>query len=179
MHARRTHHRRALSGRGTDPAGRFFAPGELRLALLTLIVERPGHGYELMTRLEKRFDGAYRASAGAVYPTLQQLEDEGLVRIEPDGGRKVHHATEAGRAEARERAGEADRIWTRAAARGEWGPLRDPYAAEIVAPALRLVKAAVATIVRAHGDPEVVDEVRDILDDARRRLKQLDRRRRR
>lgn len=171
------HKRRARAG-GPDPAaGRFFGPGELRLALLTLVAERPGHGYDLMTRLEERFDGAYRASAGAVYPTLQQLEDEGLVRVEPAGGRKVHHVTAAGAAEARRRTDEADRIWTRAAARGEWGTLRDPDAAEILVPAMRLIKTAVAVIVRSHRDPVVVDEVRDILDDARRRLKELKHRR--
>jgi DNA-binding PadR family transcriptional regulator len=167
----------ARRGRRTDggpaPTGRFFGPGELRLALLCLIDEQPGHGYELMNRLEDRFAGAYQASAGAIYPTLQLIDDEGLVRIEPDGGRKVFHITGEGRAEVRARAREADRIWARAAARGEWGLLRDPNAAEIVAPALRLFKAAVGCIVRAHGDPQVVDRVREVLDDARREIKQI------
>jgi DNA-binding PadR family transcriptional regulator len=157
------------------PGGRFFGAGELRLALLALIAERPGHGYELMARLESRFNGAYQASAGAVYPTLQQLGDEGMVTVEADGGRKVHHATAAGRAEVAEQALLIDRIWSRASARGEWGMLRDPHAAEIVAPALRLVKAAVATIVRAHGDPAVVERVRRLLDDSRQELKQIGR----
>lgn len=126
-----------------------------------------------MTRLEERFAGAYKASAGAIYPTLQQVDDEGLVSIEQDGGRKVFHITPDGRAEVRSRAREADRIWARAAQRGEWGMLRDPHAAEIVAPALRLFKAAVSCIVRAHGDPAVVDRVRDVLDNARREMKEI------
>ncbi|WP_331766896.1 hypothetical protein [Embleya sp. NBC_00896] len=54
--------------------------------------------------------------------------------------------------------------------------LRDPNAAEIVTPALRLMKAAVATIVRAHGDPAVVEQVRAVLENARRELKAMDRR---
>src|SRR5688572_30705007 len=93
--------RRALGliPNGLVPTGRFFATGELRLALLALITERAGHGYDLMTRLEARFDGAYEASAGAIYPTLQQLEDEGLVRLEVAGGRKVYHITDVGRRE--------------------------------------------------------------------------------
>jgi DNA-binding PadR family transcriptional regulator len=59
--------------------GRFFGPGEVRLALLSLVAEAPSHGYELMKKLEERSAGVYRASAGTVYPTLQQLEDEGLI----------------------------------------------------------------------------------------------------
>lgn len=60
-------------------ASRFFAPGEVRLAILSLVAERPCHGYYLMKLLAERSGGVYRASAGAIYPTLQELEDEGLV----------------------------------------------------------------------------------------------------
>jgi DNA-binding PadR family transcriptional regulator len=161
------------------PAGRFFGSGELRLALLALIAERAGHGYDLMHRLEARFDGAYEASAGAIYPTLQQLEDEGLVRLEVAGGRKVYHITEGGRGEVAATTEVVDEIWARAARRGEWGPVRHPDAAEIVAPAMRLMKAAVKAVVHARGNPEVIDRIRSIVDDARRQIEHLDRRRRR
>jgi DNA-binding PadR family transcriptional regulator len=77
---------------------RFFGPGEVRLALLSLMSETPMHGYELMKRLEERSGGVYRASAGTVYPTLQQLEDEGLVTSESREGKRVYSLTEAGRA---------------------------------------------------------------------------------
>lgn len=159
--------------------GRFFGPGELRLALLALLSEQAGHGYDLMGRLEQRFDGAYQASAGSIYPTLQQLEDEGLVQVDATGGRKVFHLAEAGHSEVSARQAEIERLWSRAAWRGEWGALRDPHAAEIVGPALRLVKAAVKTIVHAHGDPRVADEVRMILTDARHSIERMDRRRKR
>jgi DNA-binding PadR family transcriptional regulator len=169
--------RRVFGQWGAGPGGRFFAPGELRLALLALIVERPGHGYELMSRLEDRFDGVYQASAGAVYPTLAQLEDEGLIRLEVEEGRKVYHATDAGVHEVTAQRERIEQIWARAASRGEWGVFREPEAAEIVAPALRMVKAAIKAIVHAHGDPGVVDQVRTILDDARQQIERLDRRR--
>jgi len=173
--------RRALGLRpdGLVPSGRFFATGELRLALLALIAERAGHGYDLMNRLEARFDGAYEASAGAIYPTLQQLEDEGLVRLEAAGGRKVYHLTEDGRREVTSRTATVEEIWARAARRGEWGAVRHPDAAEIVAPAMRLMKAAVKAVVHARGDPEVIDRIRSIVDDARRQIEGVDRRRRR
>jgi DNA-binding PadR family transcriptional regulator len=164
---------------GLGPTGRFFAPGELRLALLALITERAGHGYDLMNRLEARFDGAYEASAGAVYPTLQQLEDEGLVRLESGEGRKVYHITEPGQREVEAHASTVEEIWTRAARRGEWGALRHPDAAEIVGPTMRLMKAAVKAVVHARGQPEVIDRIRSIVDDARRQIESVDRRRRR
>lgn len=166
--------RRSADIGGPAPgSGRFFGPGELRLALLALIAEQPGHGYELMSRLEDRCGGAYRPSAGAVYPTLQQLEDEGLVRLEIDSGRKVFHATEAGRAEVTAHEEEIDRIWARATERGEWGMFRDPDAAEIIGPALRLFKTAVSAVVHSHGDPAVIDRVRDVLAAATRELQDL------
>ena len=54
-----------------------FRGGEVRLALLSLLDQAPGHGYDLMKRLEERSGGMYQASAGTVYPVLQRLEDEG------------------------------------------------------------------------------------------------------
>ncbi|WP_327140097.1 PadR family transcriptional regulator [Nocardia sp. NBC_01327] len=159
---------------GFEPSsGRFFGAGELRWALLALIAEQPGHGYELMSRLEKRCGGAYRPSAGAVYPTLQQLEDEGLTTLEIDSGRKVFHISATGRAEVDQHLGEIDRIWARADERGQWGLFRDPDAAEIIGPALRLFKTAVSAVVHSHGDPAVIDQVRGILADTTRELQQV------
>jgi DNA-binding PadR family transcriptional regulator len=87
--------------RGRRRFGRFFEHGDLRFVVLALLEERPRHGYELMKELEDRTGGAYRPSPGVVYPTLAMLEDEGLIRPvdNPEGGRKLFEATEAGRAE--------------------------------------------------------------------------------
>src|SRR5207302_11203417 len=81
------------------PGGRFFGPGETRLALLSLLGEGPSHGYELMTKLEERCGGVYQASAGTIYPTLQQLEDQGLARAERVEGKKVYAITPVGERE--------------------------------------------------------------------------------
>src|SRR5258708_10210876 len=78
---------------------RFFGPGEVRLALLSLIAEAPKHGYELMRQLEERSGGIYTASAGTVYPTLQQLEDEGLIVSDSQEGQRVFRIADSGRAE--------------------------------------------------------------------------------
>ena len=83
-----------------------FSHGRLRLYLLKLLDDGPKHGYELIRLLEERFLGLYAPSAGTIYPRLQRLEAEGLVRHTAAGGRKVYEITEAGRAELRQRADE-------------------------------------------------------------------------
>ena len=66
--------------RRTKRRGRMFGTGELRLALLALINEEPRHGYELIKAIEEMTGGAYAPSPGAVYPTLQMLEEEGQIK---------------------------------------------------------------------------------------------------
>jgi DNA-binding PadR family transcriptional regulator len=72
--------------------------GDVRSALLLLLAEQPMHGYQLMQAVAERTGGAWRLSPGAVYPTIAQLEDEGLVQVSAEGGRKLVTLTEAGRA---------------------------------------------------------------------------------
>ena len=80
-------------GRGPR-AGR----GDVRAAILALLAEEPMHGYQIMRELGERSGGVWRPSPGSIYPTLQQLEDEELVRPETgDGGRRVFALTDAGR----------------------------------------------------------------------------------
>jgi DNA-binding PadR family transcriptional regulator len=85
-------HGRGRGGRGRRP--------NVRAAVLALLNERPMHGYEMITELETRTGGIWRPSPGSVYPTLQMLEDEGLIVSEEAGGRKRFTLTDAGRAEA-------------------------------------------------------------------------------
>jgi len=54
-----------------------------------------------MGRLEARSGGMWRPSPGSVYPTLQLLEDEGLVHAEERDGTRVYDLTDAGRGEGR------------------------------------------------------------------------------
>ena len=89
-------------GRGRGRRGR----GDVRAAILALLAERPMHGYEMIQELEARTGGVWRPSPGSVYPTLQLLEDEGLIAGEEGEGRRRFTLTDAGRAEA-ERQGQA------------------------------------------------------------------------
>ena len=71
--------------------------GAVRVAVLLLLAEESMHGYQLMQTIAERTDGAWSPSPGAIYPPLNQLEDEGLVHIDTSGGRKEVSLTEAGR----------------------------------------------------------------------------------
>ena len=85
--------------------------GDIRTAVLAVLAEGPGHGYDLMSRLENKSDGAWRPSAGSVYPTLQQLEDEGLATSAETEGKRVYTITADGAAEAARRIEEAGEPW--------------------------------------------------------------------
>ncbi len=74
--------------------------GDVRAAVLALLVEEPMHGYQIITELTDRSGGVWRPSPGSVYPTLQVLEDQGLVTADRSEGRRVFRLTDEGRAEA-------------------------------------------------------------------------------
>lgn len=74
----------------------IFESGELKLVILRLLKEKPRHGYEVIKALEERMWGCYTPSPGAVYPTLQLLEDQGYVRVVETEGKKVYHITPEG-----------------------------------------------------------------------------------
>jgi DNA-binding PadR family transcriptional regulator len=75
----------------------------MKFALLELIQERPMHGYEMMKALEEKTGGFYTPSPGSIYPTLQMLEDGGMVTSVEVEGKKVYSITDAGRASLAER----------------------------------------------------------------------------
>ena len=172
QHRRRHRHRhRSRRGRHFGPwawAGRFFEPGEVALALLSLLEASPKHGYELMKELEQRSHGSYQASAGTIYPKLQQLQDEGLViSSSEDGGKRVYQLTDEGRRTVESEAEAIEKIWSRADQEewGDWGDTVD--ASELLRPAFRLMKASFRAAQRGGGDPERIDRVRAVLERAR------------
>jgi DNA-binding PadR family transcriptional regulator len=148
--------------------GRFFGAGELRLALLSLLVEGPKHGYQLMKELGERSGGVYHASAGSVYPTLQQLEDETLIRVKQEGGRKVHSLTAAGRKQLARDPEAVRRIWERAEECEDWGQSFGPESMMVLPLLSPLVKASLRAAGRCG-----VERVREILDRARKDLEAI------
>jgi DNA-binding PadR family transcriptional regulator len=73
--------------------------GEVKYLILDAVAAGPIHGYEIMGVIEERTRGRYRPSAGTVYPTLQALEQVGLIASWQQNGRKIYEMTKAGREE--------------------------------------------------------------------------------
>ena len=141
---------------------RRMGRGDVRAALLVLLEEEPLTGYGLMEEIERRSGGAWRPSPGSVYPALQLLEDDGLVRAEETEGRKPFALTDAGRtyvAEHRERLGEP---WTKSAE----GVGEDRLELRGL---VRGIGAAVFQVAAA-GDPAQVARATELLAETRRGL---------
>lgn len=152
---------------------RFFESGEVRLAILSLLSEGPKHGYQVMKELEERSGGLYRASAGSIYPTLQQLEDEDLIRSDQQSGKRIYSITDAGRAELEKDPDAVKRIWLRAEKWEEWGQYMNPDTMSVMKPLMALGKAAWGAAARNSNKPGGEERVREVLDRARVELEQL------
>jgi DNA-binding PadR family transcriptional regulator len=169
------HHRgRGPWGMGGPPfPGPWFAGGgrprprrgDVRLAVLTLLAEQPMHGYQIITELGSRSGGVWRPSPGSVYPTLQQLQDEGLVTVAEEDGRRTFSLTDAGRAEV-ERAS--------AGRRAPWEDMADE--ADDAAGGLKsLVGQLIAATIQVAtaGTHDQVAQAEKVLTDARRAMYRL------
>ncbi|HUB38677.1 MAG TPA: PadR family transcriptional regulator [Streptosporangiaceae bacterium] len=86
--------------------------GDVRAAALALLAEQPMNGYQIIQEIAERSGGVWRPSPGSIYPALQQLEDEGLIRAEAgDGGRRAFQLTDEGRAYAAAHTEELNAPW--------------------------------------------------------------------
>jgi len=164
------------TGRGHGPHGPGFGPGfgpfgrgpwsrarrgDVRVAVLLALADEPMHGYQIMQRLEERSGGAWRPSPGSVYPTLQLLEDQGLVKGEEAEGRRVFSLTDDGRAEVeklKERIGGSP--W------GEGAETDPRFALRQAAMSLAGAVKQVATT----GSADDAQKALDVLRDARKRI---------
>ncbi|GAA2041767.1 PadR family transcriptional regulator [Agromyces tropicus] len=142
--------------------------GDVRAAVLALLAEKPMHGYQIINEIAERSGGAWKPSAGSVYPTLQLLADEGLITAEEEGGRKTYTLTEAGTAEAE---ASADRTpWpTPPGSGGDGGRGRDFGMSGALGKAGIELAQAAAQVGRSGTADQVKDAV-EVLEDARRKL---------
>ncbi len=147
---------------GPGPRGNRARRGDVRTALLVLLDEEPRNGFGLMQEIERRSDGAWRPSPGAVYPALQQLEDEGLVALGEHEGQRAYVITEAGRAQVAERDAAAPAPWDAVREDAGTGP-------RAVIGLARELAIATAQIVRGGGDAQVA-QAQEVLRTARRSL---------
>ncbi|MGH2603092.1 MAG: PadR family transcriptional regulator [Dehalococcoidia bacterium] len=144
-------------GRGPK-AGR----GDVRTGILLLLNEQPMNGYQIIQTLAERSGGLWRPSPGSVYPTLQQLEDEGLIRAEQSDDRRLYHLTEQGRAHVAARSIDAAAPWDTVAGAA------DSRAIEL-RDLLGQIGAAVMQVMHAGTDTQVAS-ARDLLAETRRSL---------
>lgn len=155
-HLRAEYSRSRSRGRGGPRARR----GDVRAAVLALLGDRPMHGYEMIQELEERTGGAWSPSPGSIYPTLQLLEDEGLVVATETEGKRRFDLTDTGRAEAAKREGAAP-----------WDEVTSGAGPEVVnlKRSLSQLNHAAAQAFRA-GDPAQQKRVGELLDDTRRSI---------
>jgi DNA-binding PadR family transcriptional regulator len=134
--------------------------GDVRAALLLLLAEEPSNGYQLMQAIEERSGGRWRPSPGSVYPTLSQLEDEGLIRATEHDGAKLFEITDQGRAYLEEHA----------SAKAPWdeGDDHAPALSELASLVIQIGRAAWQ--VAQDGDERQVEQARQTLSDTRRAL---------
>jgi DNA-binding PadR family transcriptional regulator len=133
--------------------------GDIRLAVLALLAERPMHGYEMIKEIEERTEGSWTPSAGSIYPTLQMLEDEGLISGQEIEGKRRFTLTDAGSTEQESRSGE----------QAPWDAVRAGAAPEAVQLGLSLRKLNHSVGQVFHGvDEDQQRKVRELLDETRR-----------
>lgn len=142
----------------------WFESGDMKYVILKLLREKPMHGYEVMKALEEQTRGCYKPSAGTVYPTLQMLEDEGLVRIKEENGKKIYEITDEGLAFLEENKTTVDDIFERV------DELIDSFLTDPMPEITRLVGKLVSQSYRMawryREDDEQRERVRSVLEQA-------------
>jgi DNA-binding PadR family transcriptional regulator len=136
--------------------------GDVRVALLLLLAEEPRNGYQLMQTIEERSGGRWRPSPGSVYPTLAQLEDEGLIRSFDREGTKLFEITDAGREHL---AGRDEEL-------PPWESEEDSEMVVDLKSEMKQLHATTAFVLHS-GDAEQIERAAKLLADTRRALFRL------
>jgi DNA-binding PadR family transcriptional regulator len=163
---------RGWSRRAGRRRRRFFERGDLKYMILSLLAEKPMHGYEVMQRLESESGGVYSASPGSVYPVLQLLQDQGYVVPEEADGKRVYRITEAGRRFLEENRSRADDVVDRMSDFAD--RLGAPGMREVTRSFVRLARVSFERAVRAAGDPDALRSVREVLERAAAEIEGLE-----
>lgn len=153
---------RGFGGPGGRGSGRRAGRGDIRAAILLLLAEEPMHGYQLIQQIGERSGGTWRPSPGAIYPALNLLEDEGLVVITAESGRKMATLTEAGRTYITEHAEQLGSPWEDAAS-------RPASPGRALRGAVETLGAAAHQVART-GTDEQATKALEVIDRARRDL---------
>ena len=152
-----------------------FERGDLKYVILEQLKDKPAHGYELMRALEERFGGLYTPSPGAVYPTLQMLEDMGYVSSVQQDGRKVYSITDAGRSFMNERQPQVDEVFNRMKERwgAEWGPQAQRLMHDLRNDMRDLGRSVASEARNRWPDPEQQRRIRDVISRAKTEIQSI------
>ena len=151
---------------GEQQRGPRARRGDVRVAILDVLRHEPANGYQIIGQITERSGGAWKPSPGSVYPTLQQLEDEGLIEADEERGRRTFRLTTEGQTYVDENAAELDGVWTPFAP-----PKHDGQRAEFTGlkPEIGQVMGAVWQIVSTGSEAQRGAAI-EVLVDTRRRL---------
>ena len=170
---------RAFGGPGVGPdfgGGRRRGPrarrGDVRAAILDVLAGDEMNGYQLIQQISERTGGAWKPSPGSVYPTVQQLEDEGLVEGREVDGRRLLRLTDAGRSYVETHPDEMAATWRPFEEEPEQPPERSSSDGPDLMPVVGQVMGAMWQIVTT-GTSQQRAEAAEILTETRRRLYQL------
>lgn len=144
------------------PRGPRARRGDVRAAILAVLAEHPANGYQIIQEITERSDGVWRPSPGSIYPTLQQLQDEGLVTADESGGRRSFRLTDEGREYVATHAEEVSAPWEAMTAPED----EDEHDLK---PLIGQAAAALWQIL-ATGSRDQQARAREVLADTRRRL---------
>ena len=150
-----------LRGQFDRKVGTRMGRGDVRAAVLALLIEKPMHGYQIIHEIEERSGGTWKPSPGSVYPTLQLLADEGFISAKESNGRKTYSLTDEGRKV-------ADAAAANPAPWEAHGTRDSAWATTLPKAAIDLAQAAAQ--VGRSGNPEHVKQAVTVLDEARRKL---------
>ena len=147
-------------GGGPRGRGRRARRGDIRTAALLLLAEEPRNGYQIMQEVQERSGGVWSPSPGSVYPALQQLEDESLIRTEEVDGRKLFAITDAGRELLAERGEERP---------APWEQTDGPGGAHALGGLMREVASAFVQVIRTGSEGQIA-KAAEVLTATRRDL---------
>jgi DNA-binding PadR family transcriptional regulator len=150
---------------GEPQRGPRVRRGDVRAAILDVLATEPMNGYQLISQISERTQGAWKPSPGSVYPTISQLEDEGLIESDETRGRRVLRLTDEGRGYVQANADDLAAVWSPFAEPDRTASPDHPA----LKPEIGQLMSAVWQIVSTGTDQQRRDAI-DVLVDTRRRL---------
>ena len=169
-------HREDFRHRGGGRRGRrkaIFDQAELQTLLLSLIAQRPRHGYELIGEVETLSNGAYSPSPGMIYPALTYMEESGLIGIVPDeSARKSYRLTSEGQQRLDEEADIVETLRRRLETLASAQERADP--APVRRAMVNLKSTVLDRLSHAEVGREIMFQIVDAIDEAARKIERIE-----